>query len=221
MKHDELFKKLKADLKIAAYEYSKLFDLTIIFKCDKFKNTKAYKARFYKQNFLHLTGAKTKLHTSDFFEKCLSGKIEITDICNFPQEYRSIMLSKIRNLKSIFYYFNHELQIQEDFKRNTVSCVIATSDGIKTIGFVNTKPYIRPMTIMNKNKLDNNENIYTLLPLIKIKKNKPRYSQSIDRKDKRKFNQLKKIKIPFSGAIVCTIRYYRHLKYNESKNRCK
>ena len=167
MDYDELFNKLKADLKIAAQEYQKLLSVTIVFESKNFKLSKIYNARFYKQNFLHLTGVKTNLSTGEYFKRCLDESISKENILNFPDAYRSTIYKKVKNLKTIFSFFTCELLVQENFTRNTVTCVIATSDGYKTLGFVNTKPYIRPMTLMSRNLLDKNKKVLQVTPIIK------------------------------------------------------
>lgn len=170
MNHDDQFQKLKTDLQIAAYNYNQLTNKSILFHSEEFKIQKTYIARFYIQNFLHLTGVKTSNSTQTFFEKCLSGSIEKVDIDNFPVEYRTKIKTKVKHLLNINTYFDNELAVQEDFKKNTVSCALATTDGIKTIGFVNTKPIIRPKTIMDKNRLNLEKPIYKIKPIITYRK---------------------------------------------------
>ena len=171
MNHDDLFKKVKADLFLSATKYESLLNVKILFFNDGFINQKTYTARFYKENFLHLTGVETPLPAKDFFEKCLANSIIESDINDLENNYRKKISGKLKSLKLIDEYFNQELEIQENFQRNTVSCIVATSDGIKTIGFVNTYPIIRPMTILDRNKLDKNKPVFTIKPIItKIKK---------------------------------------------------
>ena len=163
MNHDDQFQKLKTNLQIAANSYNQLTSKSVIFHSEQFTKQKTYVARFYIQNFLHLTGIKTSLTTEEFFAKCTSGTIEQVDIKNFPEEYRTKINTKVKNLLTVNSYFSQELDVQEDFKKNTVSCALATTDGIKTIGFANTKPVMRPKTIMDKNRLDLSK------PILKIK----------------------------------------------------
>ena len=166
MSHDEQLKKLLSRLNETAIKYNNMLNLTIVFESDQFKRQKIYKAKFYKGNFLHLTGVITNLKAVDFFNKCLEGKITKENILNFPDEYRSRIDKKLRNLSFIDEYFKKNLDVQEDFSRNSVNCAFATSDGYKTVGFVYTLPIIRPMTILDRNRLDINKPIYQIKPKI-------------------------------------------------------
>ena len=166
MDHDEQLKNLLQKLNETAIKYNQLLKLTIIFESNYFIKQKSYKAKFYKGNFLHLTGVLTNLSAVDFFNKCFEGKIQKETLLNFPNEYRTKISTKLKNLTFIDQYFCNELDVQEDFTRNSVSCAIATTDGYKTIGFVKTSPIIRPMTILNRNRLDINKPIYRVKPKI-------------------------------------------------------
>lgn len=172
MNDDILFEKLKADLKIAAENFRKLLPLTIIFKHESFSKQKTYSARFYVENFMHLTGIKSSLSPTSFYYACLNGTLTLPFLLNFPKEYRSIIKCKVKNLIKMDSYFKSSLLVQENYERNSVSCAIATSDGYKTIGFTCTSPYIRPMTIMNKNKLNADQEILDVKPIIKKYKEK-------------------------------------------------
>lgn len=50
-----------------------------------------------------------------------------------------------------------DILVQEDFVKNTVRCVIATTDGPCTIGFVDNRHYVVPNTILDGNHLDENK----------------------------------------------------------------
>ena len=164
MNHDDQFNKFISTLYSAAKEYSKLLNLSIIFESKQFANQKSYTARFYKENFLHLTGVKTGCTALDFYEKCFNETILISDINNFEKEYRNKIARKLKHLQRISQYFLNDLQVQENFEKNTVSCVVATSDGEKTIGFANTKPIIRIKTLLDRNQLNPNKPILTIKP---------------------------------------------------------
>lgn len=62
---------VKAKLIQAANNYSKLLNLEIIVASDSFDNDRSYIVRFFKTNFLHLTGVFTSLTPEKFYEKCL------------------------------------------------------------------------------------------------------------------------------------------------------
>ena len=171
MDHDERFNKLIEDLYISAKSYETLLDKKIIFECKEFVKQKNYEARFYEDNYLHLTGIKTKLNAKEFFKECLTKTISITDILNFPKEYHSKISGKLKNIQNIGLFFNQKLEMQESFIRNTIICAVASSDGFKTLGFVLAGKLLLPMTILNRNKLDPTKDIFNVKPrIIEIKK---------------------------------------------------
>lgn len=43
--------------------------------------------------------------------------------------------------------------VQENYGKNAIKCVVATSDGKCTIGFADAKYCVRPKTILDKNHL--------------------------------------------------------------------
>ena len=168
MTNDELFELLKTELYTAANKYATLLNHTILFSSENFKNQTNYIIKFYPTNFLHLTGLKTKLNPKLFFEKCLKNNLNQIDLNNFSKNnYRRLIKGKLYALNQIDLYFYQELNVQEDFERNTVICSIATSDGIKTIGFAKANKVCVPKTILNKNKLDPLKCIYKVTPIIK------------------------------------------------------
>jgi len=163
MDHDERFNKLIEDLYQAAKNYEQLLNKTVIFSNSEFLIQKTYNAKFYKDNFLHLTGVKTKIVAKDFFDRCLKKDLTESDITNFKDEYRSRISGKLKNLLFINTFFDQELEAQESFTKNSIICAIATSDGVKTFGFVQAGKILLPMTILNRNRLDASK------PILKIK----------------------------------------------------
>ena len=175
MDHDERFNKLIEDLYQSAKNYEQLLNKTVVFSNSEFKIQKTYNAKFYKDNFLHLTGVKTKIVAKDFFDRCLKKDLTLNDITNFKDEYRSRISGKLNNLLFINTFFNQELDVQESFAKNSVICAIASSDGIKTFGFVQAGKILLPMTILNRNRLDINKPIYRVKPkIINQKQKSPR-----------------------------------------------
>ena len=168
MKQDELFKLLKSELHIASKKYGSLIDQSFLIYDDQLENKKGYLLRFYKNNFLHLTGVKTNLSAKEFYFKCFNDTLKQNDLTNFSNNtYRRLFRGKLYALKQIDQYFYQTLDVQENFERNSVLCTIATSDGIKTIGFAKVNKINVPKTILNKNKLDLNKPIYSIKPTIK------------------------------------------------------
>ena len=77
---------------------------------------------------------------------------------------------KIAALENINNFFAQELYIEEGFRKNKVSCVIATSDNKITIGF-SEGIYSRPKTLLKGNMLNMSTNQIDLI-LSKEKKDK-------------------------------------------------
>jgi len=71
--------KVRNQLIESARSYSKLLNKRIIIHSDVFAYKKEYCIRFYKTNFLHLTGVKTTLTPEAFFIACFLGEIEEQD----------------------------------------------------------------------------------------------------------------------------------------------
>lgn len=61
-----------------------------------FKNRKRYTLRFYEENLLHLTGVKTNIKPSPFFEKALTNQLTIDDFdCDSTKEIKVYTQEKI------------------------------------------------------------------------------------------------------------------------------
>ena len=158
---------VKTKLIEAAISYSKLLNKKIIIASDSFKYAESYIIRFFETNFLHLTGVSTKLQPSVFFDKCFRGLINEKDfsIDDTPSQKGLIRL-KMRHLPYIGSFFDGDLFVQENFEKGLIRCLVATSDGRCTIGFVDAKYNVRPKTILDKNHLDKNKPIITVTPVI-------------------------------------------------------
>ncbi len=153
----------------SAKKYFYLLNKEIIIKLEKKKEFKIFVIRFYKSNFLHLTGVSTKLSSIKFFENAYSKTIEMGDFeCNTSKWLKELVKKKMRHLVNIDEFFNSDLLVQENFHKGKVDCLIATTDGKCTIGFVLSQGFLRPKTLMNKNKLDYKKPIYKVKPIIKI-----------------------------------------------------
>ena len=158
----------KSELYIASQKYGSLINHSFLIYSKQLENKKGYLLRFYQGNFLHLTGVKTNLSAKEFYLKCFNDTLEQKDLTNLSNNtYRRLLKGKLYALKQIDQYFYQTLDVQENFERNSVLCTIATSDGIKTIGFAKVNKINVPKTILNKNKLDLNKPIYTIKPTIK------------------------------------------------------
>ena len=151
----------------AATSYSKLINKKILIESASFELAYSYIIRFYETNFLHLTGVKTNLTTFEFYEKCLDGTISEKDFdCDSTPERKGLVRLKMKHLPSIDEFFNQTLLVQESFEKGTIKCLIATSDGKCTIGFVDAKYCVRPKTILDKNHLKKDKKIVLVSPNI-------------------------------------------------------
>lgn len=151
----------------AAISYSKMLNVKIIISSDLFNSSKKYILRFYKTNFLHLTGVKTNLTAEDFFNKCLYNTITEDDFdCDSTNEIKGFVRQKIKHLINFNSIFAQKLFVQEDFVKGKVSCNIATTNGDCTIGFIDAKYCYRPRTILDKNHLDKQKNIVEVYPVV-------------------------------------------------------
>ena len=158
---------IKNKLVQAANSYSCLLNKKIVLSSDEFEYTDQYIIRFFKTNFLHLTGVKTILSAEDFFNKCLNDTIieDELDVTS-TKEQKGLVRLKMKHLPLINTFFNQELLVQEKFDKGSIKCLIATSDGKCTIGFVDAKYHVRPKTILDKNHLRKDKKIITIEPII-------------------------------------------------------
>ena len=160
--------KVREKLVQAAGNYAKLLDKEIILASDSFENTNLYIIRFFKSNFLHLTGVYTNLATEEFFEKCFDGSISENDFnIEVTPEQKGLVRLKMKHLPFINSFFETGLLVQENFQKGSINCLVATSDGKCTIGFVDAKYHVRPKTILDKNHLQKDKRIIKINPVIK------------------------------------------------------
>ena len=158
---------IKNKLIQAASNYSKLLDKKVIISSDSFDVSNTYIIRFFKTNFVHLTGVSTSLTPNDFYEKCLSGLLEEDDFeLNRTPEQKGLVRLKMKHLPYIDCFFEGEILVQENFEKGTIKCLIATSDGRCTIGFVDAKYHVRPKTILDRNHLKKDKKIIKTKPII-------------------------------------------------------
>lgn len=109
---------IKKCLLDSAKEYSFYLNKAIYIKNIGFENKKEYIIRFYKTNFLHLTGIKTHLSAAEFYDKCISENIEINDFdCSSTKELKALVKTKIKNFHHFSKFFDHEIFFQERFQK--------------------------------------------------------------------------------------------------------
>ena len=158
---------VKEKLIQSAKSYSKLLAKRIVIFSDDFIHSNSFTIRFFKTNFLHLTGVTTSLSTELFFERCFNGEISENDFAlDNTSEQKGLVRLKMKHLPTIDTFFNQTLLVQEDFEKGSIRCLIATSDGKCTIGFVDAKYHVRPKTILDKNHLKKDRAIICVSPQI-------------------------------------------------------
>lgn len=133
-----------------------------------FKKQDFYILSAEQTNYLHLVGVNTFLTPKEFFTKCFNGTLEESDF-DFskkntnPSVVKGSVRRKIQSLELLNNFFNKKLLIEENFKKNNITCAIATSDNKITIGFTNGE-YSRPKTLLKGNELKTNPiNIHLIL----------------------------------------------------------
>ena len=152
----------------SARKYQSLIGKKIVIASESFAMKKEYIVRFYETNFLHLTGIKTSLPPIDFFKKCFDESIKYDDFdCDSTKQLKGLVRLKMRNLVNIDAFFSEEIEVQEDFEKGAIKCLLGASDNKCTIGFVDAKYCVRPKTILDKNHLDADKPIIKVVPIIK------------------------------------------------------
>ena len=158
---------IKQALIESSQSYFKLLNKCIVLVSPDFSEKNSYTLKFFRTNFLHLTGLKTSLSTEEFFLRCYVGTILESDYSLGPNNDRKTVKRKLKNLVNIGEFFKTEIMVQETFIKNQIVCRIATCDGKCTIGFVDAKYYLRPKTILANNHLDADKPIIKVVPIIK------------------------------------------------------
>lgn len=142
----------------AAEKYKKLLGKNFVIESKDFKNRERYILRFYEGNFLHLAGVKTKIKPSIFFEKALTNQLTIDDFdCDSTKEIKGYTQEKIPHLLDIDMFFSKNLEIQENYTRGKVFCLIAASEGKFTLGFTGGAGALNRMTLLNRNIINHNK----------------------------------------------------------------
>ena len=159
---------VKNQLIESAKKYNSLIGKRVVLVSNDFVMKKEYVIRFYETNFLHLTVVRTNLSTIDFYNKCFKGKLSFDDFdCDSNGQLKGLVRLKMRNLINIDSFFIQEIEVQEDFEKGSIKCLLGASDNKCTIGFVDAKYCVRPKTILDKNHLDKNKPIIKVTPIIK------------------------------------------------------
>lgn len=145
-------------IRVAPDYYSYYVCRDYLLMSDSFKSAPYYIVRAQKDNYLHLVGVSTKLSATAFFDKCMNGTLdesdfEITAHGQDKKQSKGSIRRKIKSLPLITGLFTDSSLIEENFKKNTVLCTFASSDGSCTLGFIAT-PSARPKTLLEGDELD-------------------------------------------------------------------
>ncbi len=124
------------------------------------------------KNYMHLVGVSSDLSPLEFYNKCLDGSITEDDI-NFDSPRRDSKIvkgsvrGKISALDEISSLFYPGCLVEENFKKNIISCTIATATNKATLGFSQGKK-CRPKSLMCGNALSTSAVVADLI----LQKNK-------------------------------------------------
>lgn len=120
-----------------------------------------YEISAHKGNYLHLTGVSTHLSAESFFDKCLNGTLTEDDFTlggasRDGKTAKGAIRDKIRALPSMPSIISAGCLVEEDFKKNRISCSFASSDGAITMGFISLQRAF-PMTLLRGDELDHSK----------------------------------------------------------------
>ncbi len=159
---DSLFQSLCVPLLIeAANKYYKFFVNHYIFiKSHDFKFAHFYIIKGQIGNFLHLTGVKTNLKATIFFQKCYKGIITTNDFflrdsSGHGYDNRTIR-NKLNILVQLDTIFENIVCVTENLKRAHFSCIFAIAGTFCTFGFKGNK-YMKPVTVLRGNRISSED----------------------------------------------------------------
>lgn len=111
------------------------------------------------ENYKHLTGVNSPLDAITFFGKCYDGSLTVNDfdfqkVGESEKDTIGTVRRKISVLPNMVQLFcNNQIIAAENFVKNRITCSFATTDGLCTVGFMNTSKS-RPKTLLKGNVLD-------------------------------------------------------------------
>jgi len=138
--------------------------------CSKaFINEPYYIVSAHGDNFRHLTGVNSSLSSDEFYEKALDGTLTEADFDfvkrgQSEEQVKGSVRRKINVLPDIINIFSSGTKVEEDFKKNRVSCSFAAGKFTCTLGFSSSVP-AKPMSLLKGNELDPGKSQYLDLVL--------------------------------------------------------
>ena len=142
----------------ADYKYN-FIDCEYLVCSDAFNDKKFFIIDGNDENYKHLTGVNSSLDAITFFGKCFDGSLTVSDFDfnKFGTSERDTIgtvrrkISVLPNMVNLF--SNKQIIAEENFVKNRITCSFATTDGLCTVGFMNTSKS-RPKTLLKGNVLD-------------------------------------------------------------------
>lgn len=154
---EETFKsRVRQALVLGASLYKENFlDCIYYVFSSNFKIKDFYKIEAKEDNYKHLTGVSSSLSPTLFFQKCLNNSLTEQDFEIQTKVQKGSVRRKIKVLLDGMILLNgEEILVEENFKKNTISCSFASSDNKCTIGFTSTES-AKPQTLLSGNQLKN------------------------------------------------------------------
>ena len=140
---------------------------------DAFHDHPYYIISAEKSNYLHLVGVSTHLSATAFFEKCYDGTLTESDfeISAHGQDVKTSKGSIRRKMNALPYIgslIDGSSLIEERFRKNAISCSIASSDGSCTLGFI-AVPAARPKTLLIGDELEHSKSVPIKVILVRTR----------------------------------------------------
>lgn len=144
----------------AAKQYKNIYvDYEYLICSTVFEENDYYLISAEEDNFKHLVGVYSVIDAKTFFNKCYDGTLTEDDF-DFATKGQNEMSAKgtvrrkIQVLPDMMTLMKADIQVEEGFKKNRVSCSLATADGRCTLGFSESKK-ARPKSLIKGNELKN------------------------------------------------------------------
>ncbi len=139
--------------------YEKVFLKYEYLLCSKaFHNQSYYIISAHADNYRHLVGVNTAISADDFFAKCINGTLTEEDF-DFnkkgqpEKEVKGAVRDKLIALPQFLTMMEKPLLAEEEFVKNRVHCIFATTDQSATVGFA-TADRSKPMTLLRGDRLN-------------------------------------------------------------------
>lgn len=157
---DTSFKeRVRIEIINSAVEYKCNFvDCEYLVCSEAFSSKKFYIIDGKAENFKHLTGVNSALDPITFFSRCCDGSLSDSDFDfnktgGTAKDTIGTVRRKIIALPNMVKLFkNKRIIAEESFVKNNITCSFATTDGLCTVGFINTSKS-RPKTLLKGNAL--------------------------------------------------------------------